>query len=251
MNITWNAEQYTSGFPFVYQYGDAVTQLITADRGSSVLDLGCGNGVLSKTLKDKGYVVTGLDASKEMLAAAKSNYPDIAFMQADATDFNLPEPVDVVFSNAVFHWIDRERQPEMLQCVHAALKENGQFVFEFGGHGNNRHIHQTLTDVFAEYGYKYQMPFYFPTVGEYATLLENAGFTVKYALLFDRPTQLEGENGLEDWIRMFIQTPFAVVEEQDVRDTIIRETVSRLQSVLYWENNWYADYVRIRMKATP
>ena len=59
-------------------------------------------------------------------------------MQGDAADFTLSEPVDVVFSNAVFHWIDREKQQDILKCIYNVLRKNGQFVFEFGGHGNNQ-----------------------------------------------------------------------------------------------------------------
>lgn len=248
MNIKWDAETYTSNFSFVHQYGNAVTELIDPEGVRSVLELGGGNGSLSQVLRDKGFSVTGLDASGELLAIARKTYPDIPFIQADATDFALPEPVDVVFSNAVFHWIDREKQARMLACVYRALKENGQFVFEFGGHGNNKQIHARLAEVFAEYGYPYQMPFYFPMIGEYAALLESAGFVVTYAILFDRPTKLNGENGLSDWIRMFVKTPFSAVDPR-IGEVMIDQVTDRLRDVLYKDGTWYADYVRLRMKA--
>ena len=249
MNIQWNAEKYTSDFSFVYQYGSAVTELIEADPGSAVLDLGCGNGALSKTLKDKGYVVTGIDASADQLAIAREKYPDISFCQADAADFSLPEPVDVVFSNAVFHWIDKEKQPQMLKCVREGLKEGGQFVFEMGGYGNNQRIHKALAEAFARHGYGYTNPFYFPSVGEYASLLEREGFQVRYALLFDRPTELKGENGLADWIRMFVKRPFSVVSSGEEQNAIIEEAAEGLRGQLCQSGIWYADYVRLRMRA--
>ena len=249
MNINWDANKYTSDFSFVHQYGESVTELIDADINSMLLDLGCGNGALTKTLQDKGYIVKGIDASKELLDIARKNYPGIEFIQADATNFSLQEPVDIVFSNAVFHWIDKELQQSMLKCVHNALKENGQFVFEFGGHGNNQLIHSALAKVFSEHGYIYKMPFYFPTISEYTSLLENTGFRVKYAVLFDRPTELKGENGLKDWINMFVKTPFSVIENEDIRETIIDKAVDDLRKILYKDGKWYADYVRIRIKA--
>lgn len=103
--------------------------------------MGCGNGALTKVLQEKGFHVTGMDSSEELLKAARIKYPDIPFIRADATDFTVGESVDAVFSNAVFHWIDREKQMDMLACVHRALKGKGQFVFEFGGYGNNALIH--------------------------------------------------------------------------------------------------------------
>ena len=249
MNIKWDADKYTSDFSFVHQYGNSVIDLIDANKNSTVLDLGCGNGALSKNLYDKGYIVKGIDASKELLDIAGKNYPDIEFIQADATSFTLPEPVDVVFSNAVFHWIDKERQQDMLKCVYNALKENGQFVFEFGGYGNNQLIHKALAEGFSEHKYAYTMPFYFPTISEYSTLLENAGFRVVYAVLFDRMTELKGENGLKDWIIMFVKTPFSVMENEDEKEAIIDKAVDNLKGTLYKDGIWYADYVRIRMKA--
>lgn len=249
MNIKWDADKYNSDFSFVHQYGNSVTELIDADKGSRVLDLGCGNGALSKALQDKGYFVKGMDASGEQLAVAEKNYPEIEFIRADATDFALEKPVDVVFSNAVLHWIDRERQQDMMRCVYNALKENGQFVFELGGYGCGRLIHEALAEAFSERQYVYKMPFYFPTIGEYASLLENTGFRVKYAVLFDRPTELKGENGMKDWINMFVKTPFSVIENESEREAVKEKAVDKLRDALYKDGKWYADYVRLRMKA--
>jgi trans-aconitate methyltransferase len=249
MNITWNADKYTSDFSFVHQYGNSVTELIDPDNVSTLLDLGCGNGALSKTLRDKGFDVKGIDASKELLDIAKKSYPEIQFVHADATNFKLEEPVDVVFSNAVFHWINKEKQADMLSCVYNALKDNGQFVFEFGGNGNNKLIHNALATEFAKYSYQYEMPFYFPTIGEYSPLLEKAGFKVISTILFDRPTELKGENGMKDWIYMFVKTPFSVINDDAEKDAIIDNAVNNLRDILYKDGKWYADYVRIRIKA--
>ena len=107
MNISWNADAYKQNFAFVHQYGVSVTELIDFQKATTAIDLGCGNGVLTAAMKEKGLDVTGLDASPEQLEIARKNYPDIPFVLADATNFTVKEPVDVVFSNAVFHWIDR------------------------------------------------------------------------------------------------------------------------------------------------
>lgn len=249
MNINWDAKKYTSDFSFVHQYGSSVLELIEAEPGSTVLDLGCGNGALSKTLQDKGFTVKGIDASKDLLEIARKTYPNIEFIQADATGFSLDEPVDVVFSNAVFHWIDREKQNDMLKCVRGAIKKSGEFVFEFGGFGNNRLIHEALNKVFSEHGFDYKMPFYFPTISEYSALLEDTGFLVKFAVLFDRPTELKGADGLKDWINMFVKTPFSVVQEEKEREIIVDEAVKSLEDTLFKDGKWYADYVRLRMRA--
>ena len=84
MNITWNAENYTKNFAFVHQYGNSVAELIDCRPGSTIVDLGCGNGALTNAIKNKGSHVIGIDATSELLDVARKSYPDIDFMQADA-----------------------------------------------------------------------------------------------------------------------------------------------------------------------
>lgn len=247
MNIEWDAAKYTSQFSFVHQYGNALLDLIEGE-GLSVLDLGCGNGALTRELALRGHRAEGIDASGGLLAVARANYPELRFRQGDAVRFEAESPFDAVFSNAVLHWIEREKQPELLDHVFRALKPGGQFVFEFGGYGNNARIHAALAREFEKRGLSYQMPFYFPTVGEYACLLEKSGFLVKSAWLLDRPTELAGGDGLYDWIRMFVKTPFQGLDPA-LEEEIVRASVSALRETLYHGGSWYADYVRLRCKA--
>lgn len=248
MNQIWDAEKYSADFSFVHEYGNDVMSLVDTENVSTVLDLGCGNGKLTSLFAEKGLSVIGMDGSEEMLKIAEKNYPDIKFICSDATDFALKAPVDAVFSNAVFHWIDESRQLDMMKCVYQALNSRGQFVFEMGGVGNNQLIHSALKNAFEEKGYPYRIPFYFPSIGQYSSLLEKAGFQVEYAVLFERPTALQGDSGMLDWIKMFVQNPFQGIETAD-RDAILKKAVELLYLDLYQNGVWYADYVRLRMKA--
>ncbi|MCI8573283.1 MAG: class I SAM-dependent methyltransferase [Oscillibacter sp.] len=247
MNIQWDAEAYDNDFSFVYQYGRSLLDLIDGEN-QSILDLGCGSGALTNALASRGHRAEGMDASGELLCAARANYPDLHFTQGDAVCFRVETPYDAVFSNAVFHWIERERQPALIACVFDALKPGGQFVFEFGGYGNNARIHRALQSAFEARNRTYIMPFYFPKIGEYTSLLEQGGFLVKSALLLDRPTKLKGRDGLRDWIRMFVKTPFAGIP-QELGEEIIRSAAEELKDDLYKDGAWYADYVRLRGKA--
>ena len=248
MNISWDARGYEADFSFVPAYGQDVIGLLDLRPGMTCLDLGCGNGTLTAELAARGLDVTGLDASPDMLELARSAHPDLRFVQGDATGFSLAEPVDAVFSNAVLHWIDAARQPEALAHVAAALGPGGQFVFEMGGFGCAGAIHAALADAFARRGMAYELAFYFPTVGEYAPLVEAAGMRVTYATLFDRPTALKGADGLADWVRMFDKKPFEGMDPQ-LADAIIGEAACDLRPRLFHDGTWYADYVRLRMKA--
>lgn len=114
MNINWDAKGYKENFSFVHEYGEDVVSLLKSPKGAAVLDLGCGNGALSVKLLEKGYKVIGMDASEAMLEIAKAQYPHMTFLQGDACSFHLKEPLDAIFSNAVFHWIDASMHPHML-----------------------------------------------------------------------------------------------------------------------------------------
>jgi len=246
MNIKWNAQEYTKDFQFVHRYGEDVLNLLEIEKGMKILDLGCGNGALTKKIADMGADVIGMDASEDMLAVAKIKYPDLTFIQDDAVEFVLREPVDAIFSNAVFHWIDN--QDELLESISNALKENGHLVCEFVGYGCTETIHATLQRTFEKRGLSYKRTFYFPTIGEYTPILERHGLKVLYAILFDRKTVLTGEDGMKDWIKMFVTQPFQSLDNR-LTDEIIREAVQNLKPILYGDGIWYADYVRIRLKA--
>ncbi len=126
------------------------------------------------------------------------------------------------------------------------VKPGGQLMFEFGGRGCAESVHSTLESIFRQRGYDYRRVFYFPTVGEYAPVVENAGLSVRYAVLFDRPTQLSGSLG--DWIRMFVKEPFCGIGEKE-KEEIIAQTEKQLEDKLFRNGKWYVDYVRIRMSA--
>ena len=199
----WNASLYDQKHSFVSEYGKSLIPLLEPQPGESILDIGCGTGHLTKAIAEAGAHVVGIDSSASMIETARTTYPDIEFLVANARNFSFPTPFDAVFSNAALHWI-----PEAEEVVHSiatALKPGGRFVAEFGGKGNIATIifalQQSLREIAnieADFGW------YYPSIGEYASLLERHGLMVRMALLFDRPTKLEdGEKGLRNWLQMF------------------------------------------------
>ena len=248
MNIDWNAKNYTNNFSFVHQYGEDVLKLIDAPAGSSVLDLGCGNGALTKKLQELGFQVQGMDSSDEMLTIARQHYPDIRFVNGDATQFTLAEPVDVIFSNAVFHWIDKEKQDSLATHIANALKPGGALVCEFGGKDCAESVHATLEQCFAKRGLQYPRFNYFPTIDEHTAVLERNGLRPDYAVLFDRPTPQSPGKTVVDWIEMFVRVPFRGMEEKQKAE-ILQETENLLRPKLCSDDTWIIDYVRIRIRA--
>lgn len=246
-NVDLDAGAYARRFGYVAGYGNALLDLLDMPAGSSVLDLGCGNGNLTARLLRKGMRPTGMDASSQQLDHARRLHPELTFMHADAADFRVDEPVDAVFSNAAMHWIPAARHEAMIRCINHALKPGGLLVFEMGGKGNNASIHEEIRQACAKRGLDYQVPFHFPSPGEYATLLERNGFRVERLEYFDRPTPFESEDGLITWLDMFAR-PLRDLPE-DVAREVKEEVQDALAPAMCEDDVWTLDYVRLRVKA--
>ena len=250
--MKWNAELYDQKHDFVFKYGENVLDLLEPKPGKKILDLGCGSGYLTNAIREEGAEVLGVDSSAEMIAKAKQGYPETEFKVADATDLGYDASFTAVFSNAVLHWIKAENKPKMMNAVFMALKPGGRFVAEMGGKGNVGRIISTLKKVLTQHGYQQQAEMdylFFPSVGEYTSLLEKAGFTVTYAALFDRPTLLQDQaEGVKKWITMFASDYFIGIKEAQQQE-ILEETTQQLQPYYQRNGEWYADYKRLRFIA--
>jgi trans-aconitate methyltransferase len=246
----WDAATYDQKHSFVWKYGEDVVGLLAPKKGERILDLGCGTGHLTNLIASSGAQVVGLDRSTEMLQQARNAYPDISFVQGDGYDFHFDEPFDAVFSNAALHWMTRA--DAVAECIARALKPGGRLVAEFGGKGNLHRLHAAVKRTILSFGFGGGEEFnlwYFPSIGEYATLLEQRGLETTYATLFDRPTPLEGaENGMREWLDTFTSN-FLTRLTPEQRPRFFEQVETELRPVLYSDGKWMADYRRIRIVA--
>ena len=225
----WDPGLYDSTHHYVTDYGQSLVDLLAPQPGERILDLGCGTGHLTQQIAGRGATVLDIDSSPEMIAQARQNYPKLKFQLVDAASFRTSEPFDAVFSNAALHWM---KPPEpVVHAIVAALKPGGRLIAEFGGKGN-------IASIIAAAG---RNPWYFPSIGEYAALLERNGMLVTSAALFPRPTKVEGEAGFAEWLAMFFKPPLP--------NELVRQMELELRPELYREGAWYLDYVRLRVTA--
>ncbi|NJR65594.1 MAG: class I SAM-dependent methyltransferase [Leptolyngbyaceae cyanobacterium CRU_2_3] len=246
---TWDTARYEQQHSFVWQYGESLLDLLSPQPGEQILDLGCGTGQLTEKIAARGAIAQGIDASPAMIERAQQSYPQLRFAVADARNFQVDVPLDAVFSNAVLHWIPEAEA--VITCIRQALKPGGRFVAEFGGQGNVqgivRALEQTLVAIASPQA---PNPWYFPSIGEYTTCLEQQGFTVIYAALFDRPTPLEsGTAGLANWLQMFASSFLSQLSASQQQQAI-RQVEQQLRPSHFQNDTWIADYRRIRVIAT-
>jgi trans-aconitate methyltransferase len=246
-NDTWDANLYDQNHSFVSNYGNHLIELLAPKQGEKILDLGCGTGDLAKKLYDRGVDMVGVDKSQNMISQALSKYPHINFMVRDVTNLGYYLEFDAIFSNATLHWVKQPKQA--LHCIYQSLKPGGRFVAEFGGKGNVRMITDEIIQQIKQSGIEFNMeqfPWYYPSIAEYTCLMEQTGYRVIFAEHFDRPTPLDGENGLRNWMKMFGSHLFEGMDEMK-KDSIITKVESKLKDVLYKNGKWIADYKRIRV----
>jgi SAM-dependent methyltransferase len=243
MSQAWSPTDYRQHAGFVPALGATILSKLAAQPGERILDLGCGDGVLTRQIAAAGAIVVGVDSSPEMVAAAVA--AGLEAHVADARHLTYGAEFDAVFSNAVLHWI--HDADAVLSGVARALKPGGRFVAELGGHGNIAAIAVALRAVFNAHGIEVPWPWYYPTPDEYAARLEAAGLVPQQIALVPRPTPLPTD--MDGWLRTFAGSFFSAVPE-DQRQAIAAEIVELLRpSLADSGGRWTADYVRLQVIA--
>lgn len=243
---SWNPERYARNARFVADLGMPAVELLAARKGERILDLGCGDGALTLKLAAMGCEVIGVDGSAEQVAAARKLGLDCRVMDGETLSFQ--NEFDAVFSNAALHWM---RNPDaVIAGVARSLRSGGRFVAEFGGHGCCAKIKLALVGALDRRGFDGEaaIPWYFPTVEEYSSLLVKGGLTISYIALILRPTPLPGN--LTDWLETFAESFTAKLPPAN-RPVYIAEVQETLRPQLCdAAGKWTADYVRLRFFAT-
>jgi trans-aconitate methyltransferase len=243
---TWSPEQYAQEARFVSNLGMPVVELLAPCAGERILDLGCGDGSLTKKLVELGCQVVGVDASPAMVAAAQALGLDARVMDGQSLPFE--QEFDAVFSNAALHWMPQV--DTVIAGVWRSLKPGGRFVGECGGAGNTATVVHALTHALHRRGINVDTvnPWYFPTVEEYRYKLAAPGFVVSTIALMPRPTLLPGD--IVGWLEIFAQSFMAPVPMAE-RAAFLAEVADLCRTTLCdSQGQWTVDYVRLRFAAT-
>ncbi len=241
----WRAESYRRHAPFVAELGAPLLALLDPRPGEMVLDLGCGDGVLTERLVAAGCQVVGLDLSPAMLRAARTRGLAVCLM--DAQFMGFVDTFDAVFSNASLHWMPRV--DALLKGVRRALRPGGRFVAECGGAGNVATVREALHQALAARGLAAagRDPWVFPDPKAMAGRLAHHGFRVVVLALIPRPTILPTD--LSGWLEVFAGS-FVQGLEPEQRAVLLDDVVERVRPHLQRaDGSWVVDYVRLRLAA--
>jgi SAM-dependent methyltransferase len=232
----WNAADYARVGGFVAELGGAALDLLDPQAGERILDVGCGEGTLTKKIAERGATVLGIDNSPEMIAAARANGIDAVLMEAADMPFSCE--FDAAFSNATLHWVLEKEQAA--RAIFRALKPGGRFAGEMGGEGNLAKLRDALDEELIIRGYlpPIDAANWYASPEAFAAVYEAAGFREVDARLIERPTPIE--HGVAEWVTTFRRgwLDRAGVPEEE-RAEIGAAVADRVGSNI-------ADYVRLR-----
>lgn len=244
LSSKWDAADYARNGAFVPALGRPVVDLLAPRPGEHILDLGCGEGTLTRALVEAGASVMAVDASEDMVKAARAAGLDAIVMDGERLSFDAE--FDAAFSNAALHWI--LDGSAVAEGVFRALKSGGRFVGEMGGAGNVREMRAALNAELRALGYVLPRADqqWYPSIEEFTAIYAAAGFADIEAQLIDRPTPLPA--GPEGWFKTFRSGYCDTIGvPQTDREAIFAAAAERLPASLRGADGvWRADYVRLR-----
>ena len=195
----WDAGDYARVAAFVAELGGAALDLLDPKPGERILDIGCGEGTLTRRIAERGATVLGVDNSAEMVAAARAKGVDALLLAAE--DMQFFAEFDAAFSNATLHWVLEKEQAA--RATFRALKPGGRFAGEMGGEGNLAKMREALDEELVIRGYAppLEASNWYASPEEFAAVYEAAGFAEIDARLIERPTPIE--HGVPEWVTTF------------------------------------------------
>ena len=156
---------------------DVFLKLLPA--GAAVLDVGCGGGTKSKYLAAKGFRVTGIDFSENMIEIARREVPGANFQVIEVLDLlKLPGEFDGVFAQAVLLHVLKQDAPRALRDMVGKLKPGGCLYAAVKGKKDGQHDEEIVSQ--DDYGYSYQRFFSYYTLSELEKYFQDLGLAIVY-----------------------------------------------------------------------
>ena len=244
----WNADVYDRVSGPQLSWGREVVERLPLRGDETVLDAGCGSGRVTRLLVERlprGHVIA-VDGSPSMVERARAALPAdrVTVLPAvDLAELKLGEPVDAVFSNAVFHWLPDH--DVLFRRLFEALRPGGVLVAQCGGEGNVAALGETMRSIgeeepFADYLSGWQGAWNFSSPERAAAALEGAGFT-------EVDCSLEDKRVVPDAPRDYMETVTLAVHLARLPDHLRPALVDRALEAM--GEPLELDYVRLNIEA--
>lgn len=251
----FDGERYREVSPHQKEWGGRTISELSLAGDESIIDLGCGDGALTRKLAElvpHGSVL-GIDASASMIAVAKKlEGGNLRFRQADINDLSFTEEFEVAFSNAALHWVKDHRR--LLANVKRALRGGGTVRFNFGGDGNCANFIAVVREVMALPVFRAcferrEWPWFFPSLADYEPLVSSAGFS-RHRLWRENADRAFTEKELIGWIDQPSIVPLLAMVGEEDKKAFRDEVVDRmLKRTLTPQGEYFETFRRMNLHA--
>lgn len=255
MDDSWDARAYDKVSGVLEEWGQRVLERRKWQGDEAVLDAGCGSGRPARILAAKvpRGTVYAVDKDQNMIREAQANlrgFKNVHVMQSDIASVRLPVQVDVIFSNAVLHWIaDHEK---VFANFAGLLKDGGELVAQCGGQGNLENALAVVEGVMADDPFRqhfagWKNPWHFAAPDDTEELLSKAGFKNAHAYLSTEPVVFDSREQFSAYVRTVVIRPhLARLQSAQLQDRFHEEYLDRCEKR---PQKWLLDYVRLNIMA--
>jgi trans-aconitate 2-methyltransferase len=254
----WNADVYEKIGTPMRQWAQQVIDDLDLKGDETVLDAGCGSGSVTLDLWRKlpNGKIYAVDSSPQMIERLKRTLEErkidnIIPMQADLTKLQLNEQVDVVFSNAVFHWIPDD--DGLFGSLARATKSGGRLRAQCGGGANIRKLMTCTREIESRAPYNQYLrgraePRKYRSNEQAKQALERNGWRQVRAETFASLVAFEDEDHAVLYLRTIILQPQVAALPENLSDRFLRDVIAEVEA--RHGKPFVADYVRLDLWAT-
>ena len=252
----FNGDKYKKASKHQREWGNSLIAELKLKGNESILDLGCGDGSLTKELSElvpNGRVI-GIDFSTGMIETAKKlTDANLMFELMDINKLKYENEFDVIFSNAALHWVKDHRI--LLKNCYSALKNGGMILWDFAGDGNCSNFFAVIRQLiqsgeYSAYFSGFEWPWYMPTITEYKELITKSGFKDCHIKEVNRDRYFANAEEMIKWIDQPSIVPFIAnipdALKADFRNAVIR---SMLDKTLQADGTCFETFRRIHIVA--
>lgn len=255
-SFEFDGEKYKKASKHQREWGNSLISELSLSGNEKILDLGCGDGVLTEQLAQlvpNGRVL-GIDASRGMITTAQKRVAiNIAFMQIDINTIDFQDSFDVIFSNATLHWIKDHNR--LLKNSYRALKDNGNILWDFAGAGNCSNFFEVVRELMQYEKYKqyfkdFEWPWYMPTKNDYEKIVSASGFSTYSIVEVNRDRNFSNSDEMIKWIDHPSIVPFISIIPDEMKAEFRDDVIAlMLRKTLQPDGTCFETFRRIHVKA--